>query len=81
MLALDSAQESVLQIDDNLTSNDISRALSANQGRVLKNLVDSKADASSVRNAAVQFKNITDIPSGVYIPAPNCNKCSVVIYL
>jgi hypothetical protein len=30
------------QIDDNLTSNSVTNALSANQGRIIKDLIDAK---------------------------------------
>lgn len=48
VMALTGGGGSSVTVIDNLTSTSSTDALSANQGRVLKGLVDSKADASSV---------------------------------
>ena len=50
---------SSVTVIDNLTSTSSTDALSANQGRVLKGLVDSKADASSVPSDLDDLSDVT----------------------
>ena len=53
---------------DNLTSASSTDALSANQGRVLKNLVDTKADAASLAEVATSgsYDDLIDAPEKFY---------------
>lgn len=55
---------------DNLTSGSSTDALSANQGRVLKGMVDDKADASSLASVATSgsYNDLTNKPT---IPTPD----------
>lgn len=48
-------------IQDNLTSTSTSESLSANQGRVLKGLIDSKADSSDLSSYAQKSEAIKDV--------------------
>lgn len=48
-------------IQDNLTSTSTSDSLSANQGRVLKGLIDSKADSSDLSSYAQKSEAIKDV--------------------
>ena len=56
---------SSIVVIDNLTSGSSTDALSANQGRVLKGLVDSKVDASSLANVATSgsYNDLTNKPT------------------
>ena len=50
-------------IQDNLTSSSTSESLSANQGRVLKGLIDSKADSSDLSSYAHKSDAVKNISS------------------
>lgn len=50
-------------IQDNLTSSSTSDSLSANQGRVLKGLIDSKADSSDLSSYAYKSDAVKNISS------------------
>ena len=55
---------------DNLTSTDTTKSLSANQGRVLKGLVDGKASSSHTHNAMTGATSSAAGASG-FVPAPS----------
>ena len=59
VMALTGGGGSSVTVIDNLTSTSSTDALSANQGRVLKGLVDSKADASSVPSDLDDLSDVT----------------------
>ena len=66
------------QISDNLTSNSNTRALSANQGRVLKQLVDAKPDSTGGTATSVEFEKITGLP-GIFDPVPSSFNYSATV--
>ena len=62
-------------IQDNLTSSSTSDSLSANQGRILKGLVDGKANSSHTHNLS-QISDATNLCSinPISLSATNCKK-------
>lgn len=65
----------VSDIVDNLLSNEIAKPLSANQGRILKNLVDTKANDSDVyKKSEVYTKEETYNKSEVYTKVETLSK-------
>lgn len=65
---------------DNLTSTSTTRALSANQGRVLKSLIDNATTSSGGTVTTIDWSNVTNKPS-TFTPSTHAHRIDEVINL
>ena len=65
---------------DNLTSTSTTRPLSANQGRVLKSLIDNATTSSGGTVTTIDWSNVTNKPS-TFTPSTHAHKIADVLNL
>ena len=65
---------------DNLTSTSTTRALSANQGRVLKSLIDNATTSSGGTVTTIDWSNVTNKPT-TFTPSTHAHRIGEVINL
>ena len=65
---------------DNLTSTSTTKALSANQGRVLKSLIDNATTSSGGTVTTIDWSNVTNKPS-TFTPSTHAHRIGEVINL
>ena len=65
---------------DNLTSTSTTRALSANQGRVLKSLIDNATTSSGGTVTTIDWSNVTNKPTA-FTPSTHTHRIAEVINL